>query len=344
MKTLKNVELNRRFEKFIQSLRFEDRIFLVFDKDVDGVTSGVITFNAFEKLGIKFSKIIPDFFVEKKFHDLKGFDVGVVVDVPTPTQENYLRTTKRKMLVIDHHPSHDVQSKNIFYINPRLVAKETYKPTSYTAFNLFSNYVDMNKEKWMAIVGSIGDFAFEDVRDLYKNKVKVKGKKDIWKTTYGRAATWLNGAIAIYGPEKSFEILKSCSGLDNFFKNKRIESAHKKFSKEFWESNIKVNKSSEFYPFINLIFAKVEPKYRRIGSALASKISANHPNAFVVMAERIGKTYRVHGRMQNGKIHVGEVLKKLGGGGHRQAGACIISVKDLPVFKEKLMRILKEKQ
>jgi single-stranded DNA-specific DHH superfamily exonuclease len=344
VKTLKTIEFQRRFEKFLQTLRFEDRIFLVFDKDVDGVTSGVITLRAFEKMGIKMAKIIPDFFVEQKIHDLKGFDAGVVVDVPTPMQEKFLRKTKKKMLVIDHHPSHDVQSKNVFYINPRLVKKEIYQPTSYTAFKLFSNYVNLKNEKWMAIVGSVGDYAFEDVKDIYKNKVKVKSKRDIWKTSYGRAATWLNAAISLYGSQKSFEILRSCSGLNSFFRNKKIENAHKKFSKEFWGANFKAEKNSEFFPYINLIFAKVDTKYRRITPALATKISSEHSNSFVVLAEKIGNKYKVHCRMQNGGVHVGEVLKNFGGGGHRNAGACIIAARYLPIFKKKLVEILKKKQ
>lgn len=343
MKNLK-IEFERRLEKFLQTLRFEDRIFLVFDKDVDGVASGVIAYYAFERMGIRISKTIPNFFDENKLHDLKDFQAGIVVDVPTPIQEKFLRKTKKKMLVIDHHPSHDVQSKNVFYVNPRLTRNEIYQPTSYTAFKLFSNFVDMKKERWIAIIGSVGDYAFKDVRDLYKNKVKVKNKRDIWKTSYGKAATWLNSAIALYGPQKAFEILKGCSSLENFFKNKKIESAHKKFSKEFWEANVRVNKESEFYPFINLIFAKMEPKYSRIGSALASRISTNHPNTLVILAEKMGNKYRVHGRMQSGKIHTGEILKNFGGGGHRQAGACIISVKDMPRFKKNLIEILKKKQ
>jgi len=341
---MKQNEFFERFENFLHSLKFTDRIFLIFDKDVDGVSSGVVTLKAFSKFGIKFTEIIPNFFVEKKFVDLKNFDAGVIVDVPTPAIEKFLCRTRKKILVIDHHPSKDVQSKNIFYINPMLIRKELYQPTSYTAYKLFSNFVNMEKEKWMAIVGTVGDYAFEDVKDLLQNKIKMKDKRNIWRTEYGRAATRLNAAIALYGPEKSFEILKTCTSLKNFFANKKIEDAHKKFSKEFWEANIKVKRNSEFYPFINLIFAQVQPKYARITSALTSKISTEHHNTLVILAEKSGKKYRIHGRMQNGMIHVGDLLKNFGGGGHRNAGACVIPAKDLPKFKEKLMQILKEKK
>ena len=343
MSRLKPHESERRLERFLQKLKFQDNVFLVFDKDVDGISSGVITLRAFEKMGIRISKTIPNFFDAKKFVDLKDFEAGIVVDVPTPLQENFLRKTKKKMLIIDHHPSRDVQSKNVFYINPRLANKEIYQPTSYVAYKLFSRFVDLRKEKWIAIMGTVGDYAFEDVKDLYKNHVKSKNKREIWKTQFGRAATRLNSAIAIYGPERSMEILKKSASFKTFFSNKKIEDAHKKFSKEFWSANVRVKKSSEFYPHLNLIFAQVSPKYNRISSALSSKISTEHPDSLVILAEKIGEKYKIHGRMQNGKMHVGDILRNFGGGGHRAAGACTIDSNDFVAFKRKLLLILEKK-
>lgn len=342
MTMMKAVEFSRRLEKFIQSLKFEYKIFLVFDKDVDGVASGVIAHKALGKMGIKISQVIPNFFDDKKFAGLDGFDAGIIVDVPTPMQEKFLRKTKKKILVIDHHPSHDVQSKNVFYINPRLIKKEAYQPTSYIAYKLFSNFVAMKKEEWMAIVGTVGDYAFEDVKDLYKNKIKAKHKQEIWKTVYGRAATKLNSAIALYGADKAFGLLESCNSLKALLANRKIEDAHKKFSKEFWEANVKTKKSYEFYPAINLIFAQVDTKYNRIGSALSSRISTEHPNSLVILAQKMDKQYKIHGRMQSGRMHVGEILKNFGGGGHRTAGACTIDAGDFVDFKKKLIEILKK--
>lgn len=344
MKDLKSVEFERRFEKFLQSLKFEDKIFLVFDKDVDGVTSGVIAFRAFEKLGIKFAKTIPDFFVEKKFRNLKEFSAGVIVDVPTPMQENFLRKTKNKMLVIDHHPSNDMQSKNVFYVNPRLVEKEIYQPTSYTAFKLFSKFVSMKKEKWIAVIGTVADYAFKDVRDLYTGEVYAKRKEEIWKSKYGKASALLNSAIAVYGASKSFDMLKDCKSLNDFFKNRKIKNAHTKFSKEFWLKDKEFKRTTEFYPEANLIFSIVKTKYSRINSALASRNATLYPDRFVILAEKIDNKYKIHGRMQNGRIHVGEVLKKFGGGGHREAGGCTVDAQNLPKFKKKLIEILKKKQ
>lgn len=339
---MKQSEFSKRFERFLRSLKFEDRVFLIFDTDSDGVSSAAIASFAFNKLGIKFSKTIPDFFVDKKFVSLSDFDAGVIVDVPTPTQESFLKKTKKKILVIDHHPSRDVQSKNVFYINPRIIKKEIYQPTSYTAYKLFSNFVDIEKVKWIAIMGTAGDYAFEDVKDLFKNEIKVKRKEEIWTTNYGKAATRLNATIAVRGAQKSFDILKNCRSLSDFFKNKQIESAHKKFSEEFWMQDRNLKKKMEFYNSANLIFAKLEPKYSGIASALASKTSTLNPNFLVVLATKIGNEYKIHGRMQSGRIDVGTIMKRFGGGGHRQAAGCMVNAKDLPQFKRKLIEILRK--
>lgn len=342
--SLNRKEFERRFERFLRSLEFENRIFLVFDADVDGVCSAVITMNAFAKIGIRFSKMTPDYFEKVDFFSMKNFEAGIVVDVPTPMQESFLRKTRKKMLVIDHHPSHDVQSKNVFYVNPRLMKKEIYQPTSYTAFKLFSGFVDLQKIKWIAIIGTVGDYGFNDVRDLYKNEVKVKRKEDIWKTNYGRAASRLNATIAVYGAKTAFEILKNCRSLSDFFGNNKIKNAHKKFSKEFWDADKNIRKTTEFYPEVGLLFAKVETKYSRITSALSTRTGTTHPNNFVILAEKNGNEYNIHGRMHNGRIHVGEVLKIFGGGGHREAGGCKIPAKDLGAFKKRLIEILRKKR
>lgn len=342
MKNLKTNEFSHRFENFLHSLNFQDRIFLVFDKDVDGVSSAVITSFAFKKMGIKFSKTIPNFFPEKSSYSLKKFNAGVIVDVPMPMQESFLRKTKKKMLVIDHHPSQDIKSKNIFYINPRLLRKEIYQPTSYVAYNVFSNFVGIKEVKWVAVVGTVGDYGFEDVKDLLKGHVEKKEK--IWMSKYGRAATGLNAAIAVYGPKRSYVILKKCKGLDDFLKNKKIGRAHKMFSKEFWDADRKLKNTLEFYPDVNLLLSKVEPKYSRITAALASKVSTSKQNCLVILAEKQGDKYKIHGRMQGGKYDVGEILKNFGGGGHKQAGACVINAEKFPDFKRKLIDILREKK
>jgi len=337
---MRQSEFPRRFENFLRCLKFEDRAFLIFDKDVDGVSSGVITSDAFGKIGIKFAKELPIFFA--KNNALKEFDAGVVVDVPLQLQVEFLRRTKNKMLIIDHHPSKDVKAKNIFYINPRLVRKEIYQPASYVVYKLFSNYVEMKEMKWVAIMGTVGDYGFEDVRDLLHNEVTKKEK--IWMTKYGRAATGLNAAIAVYGPKKSFDILKGCKSLNDFLRNKEIKNAHKKFSKEFWDADRRLKSTAEVFPDVNLIFAKVAPKYSRVTAALASKISTTKSNFLVILAEQEGDKYKIHGRMQNKRYDVGGILKTFGGGGHKQAGACIIDVKKLPIFKKKLIEILREKK
>jgi single-stranded DNA-specific DHH superfamily exonuclease len=312
---------------------------LIFDKDVDGVSSAVITSFAFKKLGIKFTENIPSFFAERKFINLKNFDGGVIVDVPLQMQENFLRKTKKKILVIDHHPSGDIESKNIFYINPRLIRKDIYQPVSYVAYKFFSNYIGMKEVKWIAIVGTVGDYGFEDVKDLLQ---EIKSKDKIWMNKYGRAATRLNAAIAVYGPKRSFDILNNCKGLNSFLKNKKIKSAHKKFSNEFWKADKKLKSTAEVYPDVSLIFSKVEPKYSRITAALASKVSTVKQDYLVILAEKQGEKYKIHGRMQNKRYDVGEILKKFGGGGHKQAGACVIDAKDLAIFKKKLIEILRK--
>jgi len=333
---MKQNEFYKRFEIFLRNLKFEDKIFLVFDKDADGVSSGVLTLHAFEKMGIEFSKIFPSFFKES-IPNMKKFSAGVVVDVPASLQKKFLLTTRKKMLIIDHHPSDDLESENISFINPRLIKKGIYQPTSYTAYNLFSDFVDLKKEKWIAIVGTVGDYAFSDVQDLYKNEVDARKKEEIWMTKYGRASTRLNATIVVEGPLKAFNILSKCRSLDDFSKNGKVTEAYKKYSNEFWRINKEIK--LEFYPN-GLIFAGIKSKYRSMQSAVSSRLSTKYPKKLILIAAKEGKTYRISARMQSGKFDVGKLMAEFGGGGHRQAAACTVKGKEIDIFKERLIKIV----
>jgi len=344
VKNLKISKFSHRFENFLHNLKFEDRIFLVFDTDVDGISSGVITLETFRKLGIKISKIIPCHFGEIKYLDVKNFDAGIIVDVPTDTQEKFLRKTNKKILYIDHHPFRDVNSKNVFYINPRLIKKDIYQPTSYTTYKLFSDFVGLDKVKWIAVLGTVGDYGFKDVKDLYKNTVKIKRKEKVTKNVFWKAAVRLDAAISVYGSKKTFHILEECTSLSDFFSNYKIKNAYKKFRKEVVKTKKSLKRNLEIYPDVKLIFCKLAPKYFRITSALATEIAVKNPNSFIVFARREGKIYKVSARMENGRIDAGKVMQKFGGGGHKAAAGCVVNAEDLLKFKKKLIEILRKKK
>lgn len=345
---MKNLEkkLSESLDKeilFIMKIKPKDRIVLIYDADVDGVSSAAIALSGLEKLGIKNIRLVhKDWKVTNNLSELVArFDKGIILDVPTPVIEKQLKKIRKDLLVIDHHPSKDVSSKNIVYINPRLKKREIYQPVSYLTYKIFSKIVDVTDKEWLAVVGTVGDYGFEDCKDLLRKYLEIKKKEDVWKTELGKTAMMINGAIAVLNPRKTLGILKPIKDLEEFKKNVKIKTASKRFDNEFERVKIEFKKNLEIYVDFGLIFSEIKPKFSRISSTLSTYIATKYPNKFIMIVERMNGNYKIHGRMENGKIHVGELLEKLCvGGGHREAGAGIVKMGEINRFKANLIREL----
>jgi len=336
-------EFSEKETQFLLRMKPTDRVILIYDADVDGVSSAAIALSGLKKLKMKNVKSAHrSWEVTNNLSELVGrFDKGIVLDVPTPLIEKHLKKVKKDLLVVDHHPSKDVSSKNVVYINPRLKRKEIYQPVSYLTYKIFSKVADMNEKEWLAVVGTVGDYGFEDCKDLLKNHLKIRKKEEIWKTKLGKTAMMINSSIAVLGSEKTLEVLASTKGLEEFRRNKRIIFSVRRFEKEFERAKFEFKKNLEIYVDFNLIFSKIKPKFPRLGSTLSTYLATKYPNKFIIILEELNGSYKVHGRMENGKIHVGKLLKKLSnGGGHREAGAGNIDKKELNKFKSNLTKEL----
>jgi oligoribonuclease NrnB/cAMP/cGMP phosphodiesterase (DHH superfamily) len=327
--------------QFLLKIKPNDRVVLIFDADVDGVSSAAIALSGLRKLKIKNIRTVHrSWDAANNLSGLvKKFDKGIILDVPTPVIEKQLKKIKKSLLVIDHHPSRDVSSKNVVYMNPRLNKKEIYQPASYLTYKVFSKVVDLEDKEWLAVVGTVGDYGFEDCKDLLKKYLKIEKKEDIWKTKLGKTAMMINGSIAVFGSKKILNILTRAKSLDEFKNDKKANFALRKFEEELGRAKLEFKKNLEIYVDFDLIFSKIKPKLSRIGSTLSTYIATKYPNKLIMILEKLDGNCKIHGRMENGRINVGELLKKLcGGGGHREAGAGMIKEKESNGFKANLIK------
>jgi single-stranded DNA-specific DHH superfamily exonuclease len=336
-------ELIEKEVQFLLKIKPKDRVALIYDNDVDGVSSAAIALAGLKKLKVGNIEIAhKDWKVANRLSSfIRRFDKGIVLDIPTPVIEKELKKIKNDLLVIDHHPSKDVSSKNVVYINPRLKRKEVYQPVSYLTYKIFSKVANMKDEEWLAVIGTVGDHGFEDCKDLLKKYLKIKKKEEVWETKLGKAAMLINSSIAVLDAEEILEILTSVKDLEELRKNKKIIFASRKFEEEFGRAKLEFKKNLEIYVDFNLIFSKIKPRFSRIGSTLSTYLATKYPNRLIIILEELNGNYKIHGRMENGRVHVGELLKKLcGGGGHREAGAGVVKENGLNEFKSNLTKEL----
>jgi len=335
--------LDELFEKgklFIKQIEPTDKLSLIYHTDVDGLVSAALTFIAFRRLGIKFSKIIARNTEGRKEvpKDLKRCDKAIILDLPLEDFQA-LKSSNKDILIIDHHPSKDMNTEKIVYVNPRLGKKENYQPTSYIAYKFFSNIVDLKDKEWLSIIGTIGDFGFEDCKDLLKKWVKIKKKSEILNTKFWKIATKIRGAILELGRNSTLKILISSKNMEKLNKNEKILSSYKKYEKIYRKTKEEFWRTAKEFKKLNLVISRISQK---IGSDLTNEISAMYPNKIIILLEKRDNGYKVHARYQKGEIHLGNLMKKCcNGGGHRQAAGGSIEARDLEDFEKKLIKELK---
>ena len=338
---MKIEEQFRKGEEFIGNLKPSDKVILVHHKDCDGTYSAAIATIALQRLGKKLNKVITGTTEksEEIVKAIKNYDKAIIVDIGIDLLFKQLNKTDKEILYIDHHIPVDKElSENIVYINPRLEDNDIYQPATYVVYKFFSQLVDLSDKEWLAVVGTIGDYGYEDCRDLLDRYIKVKEKGGIWKTKYGKVVIETVGAATEIGFGKLLEILIEADSFEELSRNKGIKAAYKKYENLYESAKKQFWKNAEKFDDANLIFSVLSSKVERVGSAIATETSTKYPDKIIFLLERIEGFYKIHARYQRGKINLGKMLREMGvGGGHGPAAGGKIKTKELADFKKKLL-------
>lgn len=274
-----------------------------------------------------------------KSQKLNSYKKIIVLDLDAPYLKKEFEKAGGLFLIIDHHELRkDLNSGKIVYINPRFENKEIYQPTSYIVYKFLSSAlspsIDLNDLEWLAVLGAVGDFAFEDCVDLLGKWVRVNNKKDLIKTDFWKVARMVYGATIVEA-EGVIKLLIESNGISNLKSNSKIISAYNKFlkeyenrKKEFWSNAEKIN---------NTIISKIESPLKRVGSIISTDVSIENEDKIIILLERRGNFFKIHSRCQSGETHMGRLMEKcafLGGGGHRHSAGGSIKISDFEKFKK----------
>lgn len=332
-------ELFEKGQKFIESIKPSEKVLLIHHTDTDGYCSGAIFIAALKKLGkgenvdlvAASNDDLEDLIKSEK---INSYDKIIILDIDVPYLEGEFKKFKGQILIVDHHSIRkDLNSDKIVYINPRFENEEIYQPVSYIAFKLLSSITDLKDKEWLAVLGTVGDFAFDDCRDLLDKWVDVKAKDDLIKTRFWQVSKILYGAI-IVNPENVIEMLLKYEDISELESDvillagyNKFEKELEKIKKEFWENAEEID---------NVIISKIDPSLKRVSSVITTNVSLDHKDKIVILLERRGENFKISARFQSGKTHLGKLLENccsLSGGGHRNAAGGLIRVSDFEDFK-----------
>ncbi len=371
---LNKSEAIKKFKRFINSIDNKDIIAVLPDTDVDGFSSGVLVYKGLEKIKGRKPDILQFQHVRNCFTDdsieyfkKRGVTKIIVTDQAYDQIPEQIKEVEdfADILIIDHHQFYnDVNSNKTTLIKATMLNKKidgSQYCASKMVYDLFSEIVDMSEFKWIAALGILSDMNTETYLEFIKDvlkKYKIRYRKNLFKTEFGRAAEILSSANAVSPPkfQQSFEILYTAQNIYDILDSKLA----KLWKRVYEEVEYYVNNYQEFaeeYPEFNLIFIETKTQFR-INSILINILSNEKfpEKIFVIYSEpnnhgyiKVSARNQLAGKNKKG-IKVNAMLEyavkdleDAVAGGHMPAAGASIKKEDLNIFKKRIIEFVKKK-
>ncbi|MEW6295297.1 MAG: DHH family phosphoesterase [Candidatus Diapherotrites archaeon] len=353
-------QLKKKFREFALNLNSKDSIAVIHHTDADGISSAAIAFKAIQKLTGRRPFLLQQNYGESmlgkkvlKFLKRKKVNKLIILDLNIDQHSYKLKKLKgvQSILILDHHKIFkDSNSKKILFIKSQFLKKidGSKYPTAKLCFDLFSEVIDLRKEKWIACIGLYGDFAQGSWRPFIRKTCKENRIRDCSK--FFVEAKELFGAVETIKPKKIPELVKISAETRN--PNELLKSKFHALVKEFrgevrfWEK--KAKSRAEFFPELELIFYVFKPLYP-VKSHLINLMAQKFPHNTIIVLQEKKNFLELSARRQDFRLPVNEMLEHATkdlpqalGGGHIPAAGGRIRKKDLGKFKQNAMNFIKK--
>ncbi|MDD3083464.1 MAG: hypothetical protein PHP82_00385 [Candidatus ainarchaeum sp.] len=325
------------------------KVAIISDNDEDGLTAAVNGKLFFESNG----KEVMVFFYDHSNRNSESFVKPFNLFKPDKTlffdlNENFvfdivqdINNVITDFVVIDHHQGTELVniSQNYLVIKPNDFSNiESSKyPASKMVFDLFGG------KKWVAGIGVIGDFSFNQWDNFINDICNNFSKKELFEITE------ICSCIVSMHEKKIKELFDFLCKINN--PKKILKSDFAKLNKNFQNllnHEIKnLEKKGEFFDYVDLIFFETKP---RLPSKLSTLFSSkNHKKTFIVYC--FEKNFvKCSFRRQDFNVNCDELAKfSINGfddssaGGHFPASAARFPKKHFNKFKKNVIKYLEKK-
>ena len=333
---------------------------LFYHQDADGVSSAALLLKAFPDFKY-YAREGPR--TEDKFIDwavTRQPALMVFVDLPIDQEWKQIEEIRKrvpgmKVAVIDHHiPEKNLNHKDVVHLNPRFDEPNAYVPAAYMVYDLLKAMdKDVRPSMWIAAIGIIGDYAFEECAAFMKECSRafpgLLDGKDVFATKLGEAAELVSSSITLkglHGAGYSLQRLVRAKTFPEFFSDPDLKRWHKSVREEIDRLIAKYPESHAAYAEAKLIDYEIESQLN-IVSVIASILSKQNPNNVIMVRKRSDSGWKLSLRNQKLDVNMGELVKKasdgigIGGGHERAAGAFIRDKDGIDEFRDRLVKELK---
>lgn len=323
-----------------------------FDNDLDGLTSFLILQRSIGRgrgVAIRGTSTLEASFF-KKVEELNG-DYVFLLD-RSKIDDDFIKLAEEKniqIVCVDHHEVEKPKIKNYFN-----VILETGKevPTSYICYKVFERKEDL----WLAVIGSIADCHIPDFIDDFKKEYpELLNKK--YKTAYDIRYNCEIGKIMKVMGYGLFDktsnvvqmlkyLMKAKGPYDVLEENSRTRSFLQKYEQINSRVNEVVRKAKE----------QIDKKHKflffryggetSVSQYVSDELNYRYPDYFIVVGFLKGDfaKFSLRGPIDVRKITLESIkdIEGSSGGGHKHSCGVQIMEKDVPQFKENLIKNLEK--
>ncbi|MCK4550616.1 MAG: DHH family phosphoesterase [Candidatus Aenigmarchaeota archaeon] len=342
----------KKFLDFVQNIKKEDLIAILYHTDADGVCSSVITAKSLELLGIKpvfvFTQGAGNITItEKTIKQLakKNITKVIILDLAVDSDPKPIKKIEEfaELLVVDHHIiSNDLNSKRTIMIKSQNISN--IDPSQYCAskliYDLFLQIKDISAFNWISAIGIIGDFGIKTWKSFLDSVAQSNPEKLKILFEAEELVTYAHMCDGEKGIEKAYQSLYSAKNPDDVVENLKEYGAVRTEIGYFVENSEKLG---EFRESIGLFYYEITPKYNiksKVSNILSTKKYAGNT---VIVVQLDKKKATISARNQAGKMSMDALmrectkgLKEANGGGHVPAAGGAIRREDVVAFKEKI--------
>jgi single-stranded DNA-specific DHH superfamily exonuclease len=329
-----------------------------FDNDNDGLASFLLLRRYLERGKGVIIRSFPDLNASyyKKVEELKP-DYIFILDKPLVSRDFLEKASSQGIPVvwIDHHQvdnaisSLDDNKSNISYYNP-FFENKTSEPVSYLCYKITNKKQDI----WLALIGSISDCYLPDFYSDFEKQYPELGKKNpksafelLYNSEIGRISRILDFSlkdtttnvvnmlkfmISVKGP---MDILEENSKTRQILK--RYEEINSSYQKLMEKARKEVGKNMIYFQYGGNL---------SLSSNLANQLIYEFPDKIVVVVFIKGDvaniSIRGKGNIRKLTLDAISGIDGATGGGHEGATGAKMSVSDVPKFKERIEKLVRE--
>ncbi len=335
---------------FLKDIKPKDGVVVVYNNDVDGMSSCAIIKKFLGSIGndpyIISQPMPPDKNLIRRIQT--GIPQKIIfLDMAIDQQPVVIKKLAgiADILIIDHHKiSQNLNGKKVVHYNPRFKDTKIYQSTSYCAWKIVSDIMDISDIIWIAATGAVADYDLTWSKDLMK-----EAEKKYELSQFNKLAAMIESVrvIKTMTCDQLVDVMLHSKGPEPIIKSGDFIEAYQKIENEIESVMADAQVNSERHG--DVIFYNIHSQYN-LKSVISTKLSEKWEDKLVVIYEKIGSHMNASVRNQKKNIGADRVLRQAirgikGGsaGGHDAAGGATLPATDWDIFKAALLAAVEKK-